>query len=368
MILDIEIIFVACLISISCVIPGVFLVLRGVSMMSDAVSHSSLLGTVLIFFIVKDLHSPFLIVGAAVMGVLTVVLTELLILTRLVKKDAAIGLIFPALFSVAVILISRHVSDVHLDADSVLFGEIAFAPFDRFKWRAIDLGPKSIWLSGIIGFINLSVFSLCYKEIKMVVFDYRLAESLGFNPSLVYYVMMIMTSVTAVGVFSSVGSILVVSFMIVPPATAYLLTRSYDRLIFLAVFLGISSCILGYMLAFVFNVSISGSIATVSGIQFLSAFFLSPKRGLVIYFIQRKKKRIIFASRMLIVQLFNHEGSINEKNENTILNMTTHMNWSAMFAQKVVLWSVQNGLVARNKEKLFLTPLGREWARREIVS
>ena len=117
---QIEIQLIAILTAVACALPGVFLVLRRMAMMSDAISHTVLLGIVLGFFLVGDLASPLLIFGAALMGVVTVSLVALLERTRLVKEDAAIGLVFPALFSIAVILISRYAGNVHLDVDAVL--------------------------------------------------------------------------------------------------------------------------------------------------------------------------------------------------------------------------------------------------------
>jgi manganese/zinc/iron transport system permease protein len=135
--------------------------------MSDAISHSILLGIVLAFFVVEEITSPFLIVAAAGTGVLTVALVELLLRTRLVKEDAAIALVFPALFSVAVILISRYAGSVHLDLDAVLLGEIAFAPFRRLVVGGMDLGPESLWLMGGILALNLFAVVVFYKELKL---------------------------------------------------------------------------------------------------------------------------------------------------------------------------------------------------------
>src|SRR3989338_2490681 len=103
-----QIILIASCVAVACALLGVFLILRKVSLMSDAISHSILLGIILAFFIVKDLQSPFLIIGAALVGVATVLLTELIIKTKKLKEDASIGLVFPFLFSIAVILISHY--------------------------------------------------------------------------------------------------------------------------------------------------------------------------------------------------------------------------------------------------------------------
>ncbi len=140
-----EIQLIAVLVAVACALPGVFLVIRGMAMMADAITHTILLGIVVAFFITQDLNSPFLILGAAFVGILTVWLTELIHQTKLLDKDASIGIIFPLLFSIAIILITRYAGDVHLDTDSVLLGELAFAPFDRLIVFGIDIGPQAVY-------------------------------------------------------------------------------------------------------------------------------------------------------------------------------------------------------------------------------
>ena len=127
-----EIFLIAIAVSIACAIPGVFLVLRRMSMMADAITHTVFLGIVLAFFMTEDLNSPFLLVGATLVGVGTVWLTEMIHNTGLVNEDASIGIIFPLLFSIAIILVSLYSGNAHLDVDTALLGEIAFAPFDRW--------------------------------------------------------------------------------------------------------------------------------------------------------------------------------------------------------------------------------------------
>ena len=154
---QVDVLLVAVVVAAACAIPGTFLVLRRMAMMSDAISHTVLLGIVLAFFVVADLSSPILIVGAALVGLLTVVLVEAVSRTGLVREDTAIGLVFPALFSIAVILISGLAGNVHLDSDAVLLGEIAFAPFNRFTSFGVDLGPVALWVMGAILLINLLI-------------------------------------------------------------------------------------------------------------------------------------------------------------------------------------------------------------------
>jgi manganese/zinc/iron transport system permease protein len=208
-----EIQWIAAITAAACALPGVFLVLRRMALMSDAISHSILLGIVLAFFVVEDLASPLLVAAAAATGVLTVSLVELLNRSGRVREDAAIGLVFPALFSVGVILIARYAGSVHLDVDAVLLGELAFAPFHRMEIAGVDLGPRTLWLMTAVLVLNLGFVGALYKELKLTTFDAALAGALGFAPGLVHYVFMALVSVTAVGAFEAVGSILVVAHL-----------------------------------------------------------------------------------------------------------------------------------------------------------
>src|SRR5690554_5811867 len=125
-----EIQMIASLVAVACAIPGTFLVLRKMAMISDAISHSILPGLVVGFFITQDLNSSLIILFVALNGILTVVLGEKIQQTIQVKEDTTIGLVFPVLFSIGVIMIAKYANDVHLEVDAVLLGELAFAPFD----------------------------------------------------------------------------------------------------------------------------------------------------------------------------------------------------------------------------------------------
>ncbi|MDP6647888.1 MAG: metal ABC transporter permease [Candidatus Woesearchaeota archaeon] len=362
-----DILILATIVSVTCALPGVFLVLRGMSLMSDAISHSILLGIVLGFFLIRDISSPFLIIGAALVGILTVALTEVIIKTRKLKEDAAIGLVFPVLFSIGVILINRYARNVHLDSDSVLLGEIGLAPFNRLSINQVDLGPVSWWVMGAILLVNLVVILSFYKEIKIATFDAALSTALGFSPALIHYGIMSMVSITAVGAFDSVGSILVVALIIAPPSAAFLLTKKLSTMLILSAFIGILSSITGFFLARAVDASIAGSMAMMTGIFFLLALLLAPEHGLIAKFWTRNKRKYIFAAQMLVVHLLDHEGKPEESEENTFTNSLIHMRWSEKFAKKVVSRSVKDGLMADQSGKLKLTSLGRETARKVMT-
>lgn len=363
---QLEIQLIAALVAIACALPGVFLVLRRMAMMSDAISHTVLLGIVLLFFIVRDLDSPWLILGAAGMGVLTVVLVEVLNNTGLVKQDAAIGLVFPALFSLAIILISRFASGVHLDTDAVLLGELAFAPFDRLTVLGLDL-PRAMWVMGGILLINLAFITVFYKELKLATFDPALAAALGFTPALLHYSLMTLVSITAVGAFDSVGSVLVVALMVGPAAAARLLTDNLHRMLGLSAGLGAISAIGGYWLARGLDANIAGSMATVIGLMFVLVLVFAPQRGLLALAQRRARQRWEFAQAMLAIHLLNHEGSPDYAEESKISHLQQHLRWSPDFAAGVVARAIAASLIQRTNGNLELLPAGRELARQRLM-
>ncbi|VAX37086.1 Manganese ABC transporter, inner membrane permease protein SitD [hydrothermal vent metagenome] len=359
---QIDIIILAVLISVTCAIPGVFLVLRRVALMSDAISHAILLGIVVAFLFTKNLTSPLLIFGATLTGVLTVTLTEIIIKTRKLKKDAAIGLVFPLLFSIGVILLNIFARDVHLDSECVLFGEIAFTPFNRLIVNGMDLGPQSSWVMGGILLLNVLFVFFFYKELKVSTFDSGLAASLGFFPGLIHYFLMTIVSITTVGAFESVGSILVVALMITPPAAAYLLTNRLSHMIFISCGLGALSAIGGYFLAYKLDASISGSMAVMSGIIFIVILIFAPERGLLAKIIVRKWTKWDFAISTLAVHLLQAEADGADATELITSHMHEHMLWSNEYTSEVIAQCIHDDILYKEENTLILTSYGREKA------
>ncbi|MFO7682407.1 MAG: metal ABC transporter permease [Chloroflexota bacterium] len=363
---QIEIQLIAAVVAVACALPGVFLVLRRMAMMSDAISHTVLLGIVIAFFLVGSMESPLLVLGAAAMGLITVSLVELLNKTRLVKQDAAIGLVFPALFSLAVILISRYAGGVHLDADAVLLGELAFAPFDRLALFGFSL-PKSLAVMSGILLLNGLFITLFYKELKLATFDAGLAATLGLSPALVHYGLMGVVSITAVGAFDAVGSVLVVALMIAPAAAAYLLTDSLPRMLGLAALIGMVSAISGYWLARTLDANIAGSMATMTGAAFLLAFLFAPQRGMAAFARRRQRQKWEFAQTSLAMHLMNHEATPAAANECTVGHLQDHFRWQPAFADRVVDKAQRRDLVKRENGRLILMENGRSLAREALV-
>jgi manganese/zinc/iron transport system permease protein len=366
--LDLEVQLLAVVVAVACALPGCFLVLRRMALLSDAISHSILLGIVLAFFWVRDLASPVLILAAAATGVVTVALVEALHATRRVKEDAAIALVFPALFSIAVLLIARHAGDVHLDVDAVLLGEIAFAPLRRLSVAGVDLGPKSLWVMGGILILNAAFLGALYKEMKLSTFDAGLSAALGFHPALVQYAFMTIVSLTAVGAFDAVGSILVVALMIAPPAAARLLTHRLPALLALSAGIAALSALAGFHVAVLLDASISGCMAVAAGVAFGLVLLFAPERGIVAQLMRERRQKVEFAGLMLSIHLLNHEGTTRAPEENRLGHLPEHLRWSPDFAARVARHAEREGLLVRGDGgRLHLTPLGREAARHVMV-
>jgi len=358
----IEIQLIASLVAIACAIPGTFLVLRKMAMISDAISHSILPGIVVGFFITQDLNSPLLIVLAALTGVITVVLVEYIQKTGLVKEDTAIGLVFPALFSIGVILIAKNANDVHLDVDAVLVGELALAPFDRLIISGVDIGPKSLWIIGIILLITITLLIAFFKELKVSTFDKGLAASLGFSPAIIHYGLMTVSSVTTVGAFDAVGAILVVALMIAPAATAYLLTTNLKKMLALAMFFGIFSAISGYWLAHLLDASIAGSITTMLGLIFLAVYLFAPSKGVIAVMYREKQQRTEVSLLTFLLHLKNH----NEVEERHVNHLREHINWQKVRAKTVLELALKNNMIVVNNDIVSLTKKGDTFTSKAI--
>lgn len=350
----IVIVLTAVLVAAACALVGSFLVLRRMALMGDAISHSVLLGIVAVFWLTGSRSPLPVILGAGAVGLLTVSLVEAINRTGRVKEDAAIGLVFPALFSLGVIAVSRFPNAVHLDVEHVLYGEIAYAPFDRLELFGRDLGYRSLWLMGAMAAVNLFLILVFYKELKLATFDPGLAAAVGFSPALIHYGLMAAVSATTVVAFDSVGAILVVAMLIVPPATAYLLTDRLPLLLGLAVAAGAASALGGYALARWLDGSIAGAMATVAGLLFLAAFLAAPRHGLVARLFRLARLRRDFARGLLLSHLEGHHATAD------LAALGARFLWTPRTASRVVGSALRDGLITAQPDGcLALTPRGR---------
>jgi len=284
------IILTASLVSFCCSILGSFLVLRKISMIGDAISHAVLPGIVIAFFISGSLASLEVLLGASIMGIICTVLIEFLDKKVKVQSDAAIGMIFTFLFAIGVILIVTFAGNVDLDQDCVLHGEIAYVPLDLIETGTfLDVLPVQVCILSIVLIFLLTVVYFGYKGFFLTTFDSEYAASIGISTVFWHYLLMALVSLTTVVSFESVGAILVVAFLIVPAATAYLLTNNLSTMILISCIVGLVSSVLGYYLAVVIDGSIAGAISVSMGLVFAIVLLFSPVNGLVIRKLSKRK-------------------------------------------------------------------------------
>lgn len=277
---DFWILLTAALVACSCSLLGCFLVLRKMAMIGDAISHSVLPGIVIAFLLSGSRDSFFMMLGASILGLITVFLIQMFQQSG-VQSDASIGVVFTALFSVGVILVSIYARQVDLDLDCVLYGEIIRVPWDTITLAGMDIGPKAVWALGLVLLLSAIVIGLFYKQFKICSFDPAMAAAVGIPVALFHYVLMGLVSVTTVASFESVGAILVVGMLVVPAATAYLLTERLGVMIAYSMIIGVISSTAGYYVSMLLDASIAGCMITVAGVLFVIALLFSPTHGVV---------------------------------------------------------------------------------------
>ena len=277
------IILTGSLVATCCSLLGCYLILRRMAMVGDAISHAVLPGIVIAFLLTGSRDSVPMLIGAGLLGVLTTFLIEFFHRYARVQADAAIGVTFTWLFAIGIILISVFAGQVDLDQDCVLYGEIAYVPLDLWITEGgLSMGPRTVWTLGAVTLLIALFIIVGYKELFLTTFDPAFAAAIGISTSLWYYLLMTAVSLTTVASFESVGAILVVAFLVAPPATAYMLTDNFKTMLALSVFVGVFSSVVGYYLAVWMDGSIAGAIATVTGIAFLLALLFSPSRGILL--------------------------------------------------------------------------------------
>jgi len=272
---DLWIILTAILVASSSAILGSFLIMRKMAMIGDAISHAVLPGIVIAYFITQNRTGLPILAGAAATGLIVTWFIQFF--NRIVKLqiDASIGISYTFLFAVGIILISLFGSNVDLDQECVLYGEIAYVPLDMWFIGDTSLGPRQFWiLLANLVLVGGAVFA-AYKQLFITSFDESYASAIGIPVLFWQYYLMGGVSLTTVVSFESVGAILVIAFLVGPPATAYLVTERFKKMIGLSVLFGIIASFIGYYLAVALNASIAGSITAVIGLEFTIAFLYS---------------------------------------------------------------------------------------------
>lgn len=246
---------------------GCFIILRGMSLMGDAISHAVLPGVAISYILGINFF-----VGAIIFGLLSSIIITFIKNNSIIKGDTAIGITFSSFLALGVILIG--IANSSTDLFHILFGNI-LAVQDIDKWLTIG-----------VSIAVLVVIVLFFKELLITSFDPLMAKAIGMKVNFYHYLLMVLLTLVSVTAMQSVGTILIVAMLITPAATAYLYTNSLRKMIILSSSLGAVSSVLGLFIGYSFNIAVGSSIVITSAIIFAISFLVSPKQN----FIKKKVK------------------------------------------------------------------------------
>lgn len=282
-------VIMAILVSLPCALIGCFLNLRKMSLIGDAISHSVLPGIVIAFLIIRDLSSPWLILGATLSGLLSVIIIEMIHQKTKIKQDAAIGISFTSLFAIGVLLISVFVSkqtDLHVDC--IISGDLSHLSFYKKVELLGVLVPKPLIQAFIITLSFIIALMLFFRLLSITSFDQTLAQALGISTKWTHYILTGTLSLLIVSSFQAVGAILIIALLIIPSAFALLCSNKLKLVLLLAATHAISSCIIGYYLFVYFNSSYAVSIVVAEFFLFLVAWMFGLNDGVLTKILKRK--------------------------------------------------------------------------------
>lgn len=358
---------VGALCAICCALAGCFLVLRRMSLLGDALSHSVLAGIAGTYLVTGSVEAIPMLIGALLAGVATAVMTQFVHKHASMPEDSSIGIVFTSLFAFGVVVVSQA-EHVHLDLDCVLFGDLAFAgvnlrPTFGYLW------PDSFRTLVPALMITVLMLVVFWKELRLTSFDPTLAVTLGFSATLMHYLLTTVVAVVTVSAMEVVG-LLVVALLIVPAATARLLTERLSTMLWLSCLIGVSSTTLGYLLALRWNSSAAGLTAVVTGVALLIAILLSPTNGVLGRVIRTVKLRIRICAEDVLAGLFRQQ----ERSESPDLAAVAssgechQMAGGGVLANAALRWLRSRRLLMGDGKRMSLTDRGMNYARSLVRS
>lgn len=352
---------------------GCFLVLRRMSMLGDAISHAVLPGLAAAFLLTGSRSSATMFVGAVLVGILTAVLTEWIRGYGNVDEDASMGVVFTTLFALGLVLIVQAADHVDLDAGCVFYGAIETITLDTWSVFGYQI-PRVVIVLSIVTLMNL-VFVLCFfKELTLSAFDPALATTSGFSAKSMHYLLMTLVAVTAVACFESVGNILVVAMLVVPPAAAYMLTHRLGWMIWLSCLIGAISAAVGHIAAlgvprwFGFgSTTTAGMMAVATGMFFLLASLFSPQYGVLVRWARQQMLSLRILCDDILAFLYRQKEQDVESGVQLAL-LKRELLAGPLAIRLATRWHAWRDQVVIGPEGIRLTRAGEVMARRLIRS
>ncbi|MFF1387999.1 metal ABC transporter permease [Rhodococcus erythropolis] len=253
---------VAVVAAVVCAVLSCWLVLIGWSLMGDAVSHAVLPGVVLAYVV----GAPFAI-GALIFGLIAVALIGLIRNTSRVKEDAAIGIVFTTLFAFGLVLIS--VTPSQTDLNHIIFGNL------------LGVSSSDLLQVAILGALALSILLIKRRDLTLFAFDPIHANAIGLSPKRLGALLLGVLALTSVVALQAVGVVLVVAMLIIPGATAYLLTDKFSRMLVIGPVVSAICAISGIYVSYYLDTASGGMVVMTQGIVFALVYLFSPSQGVI---------------------------------------------------------------------------------------
>ena len=372
--LDLFPMLAAVLAAVGCGVLGNFLVLRKLSLMGDAISHSVLPGLVIAFLIASTRSTLVMFLGAGLAGVGTVALVEAVKRIGRVEPGAAMGVVFCVLFALGVLLIEQAaVRHIDLDADCVLHGQLETLVWygapqtmaDLLRWSTLEAVPRQVTTLAVMSALAFVFVGVFFKELRITAFDASMATSQGINASGMHYLLMIFVAAATVASFEAVGSILVIAMLICPAATARLLTDRLATQLLWSVVVALVSSVGGYIAATAVPaqwekdaVNAAGMMTVAAGLCVTGALIGSPRHGTIARSVRRRKLARQVELDNLLALLY--RAKEDSKKWGRIVEQSLSKRQSD---SRVLRHAVRGGLVERDGRNVVLTPIGEQAAR-----
>jgi ABC-type Mn2+/Zn2+ transport system permease subunit/Mn-dependent DtxR family transcriptional regulator len=335
------------LVGILCGVLGCFIILRNMALIGDALSHAILPGVVAGFMIAGHSVLAFF-VGSVVAGVIAAILITWLQRNVRTKDDAAIGIVFSAMFALGIMGISwlTRREGVHLDMKDFLFGNV------------LGIADQDLWLTGLITAYSLVCITVFYRYFFITTFQSVVARTIGISSSTVHYFLMLLLSFAVVASLQSVGVILVVAMLIIPASTAYLLTNKLERMLVIAAIVGVLSTTVGLLLAIIFETTPGPAMTLVGAFFYALAIAFSPKRGLLVRAFRSFRKQRSIKSEDVLKTI----ARLHEQKKLNYGSVAEQLKIPQQQVDKALTRLMKDGSITRYKDKIELTPVGIERA------
>ena len=372
--LDTWIVITGALSAMACALLGNYLVLRRMSMMGDAISHAVLPGLAIAFLITGSRESLPMLIGAVAIGVLTAFMVQGISKLSNLDKGATMGVVFTTLFAVGLILIRQAADHVDLDPGCVLYGAIELTPLDTHEILGYEIPAAALTNAGML-LLNALFIVIFYKELKITTFDPALATTMGINANVMHYVLMTFVAATTVAAFESVGSILVIAMLIVPAASAHLLTDRLPAMLTISLVIAAAAAIVGHVFAITIpgwfgfrDTSTAGMMGVAAGIIFILVFLFAPRHGMV----SRALSQALLALKITrddVLGFFYRYKELAASDSAPLTAADLRKGMKLGFATNLTLWDLKRkGRLIAEDDGLKLTSIGEKEGRGLIRS